>query len=205
MFTLYISCFMVTSISFAAAMHESGEMAILRAKLNASRKEIAALQKTLGMDIPLHEAAIKIVGFGATQKEINNTTTQDLSHAAKHVPIAAAKSQRIPSLHACPNRDIQIATHAPRTILHTLKKANRQANRATLESTTPIEVPAPTGLRAEKLPQISQLKSHSATPPVQLCCSYSSYLPSDPHTLQKDQKHVSFGRIEGFNLSSTKQ
>ena len=198
MYTLYISFLMFTSL--ISAMQEPASLGLLRAKLNATTKQIEELQKKLDMNIPAHEATTLIVGFGPNQKVIDNSATQVLSHDGKPVPTAAAKHQPIDSLDAYPNRDIQIATHAPRTILHTLKKATRRGNLAILESTTPINVPAAPALRVGKSEQISQIKTHSATPPAPLCYSYSSYLPSDPYALPKEQKHANFQRIEGFNL-----
>lgn len=207
---LYISYFMVTSISFSSAMYETGTIAILRAKLNASSKEIRELQKKLGMDIPLHEATTRIVGFGPTQKEINNSVVPANSNEGCQLPTAPAAHQPRASLHAYPDRNIQIAiTKAPRTILQTLKKVTRRGNLATLnpQNSTPIAAaPATTVLRAEKLPQRSQPKSHSGTSPIQLCYSCEETDVKNSSAIPVESSQDTSGHVEpirGFVLAGT--
>lgn len=205
--TLYISCLMFTSL--ISAMQDPASLATIRAKQYAITKQIEELKKKLGMtnsiNIPLHEASTRIIGFGSTQKVIHSSTTPATSNQV----LVSAAHERVASLYACPDRDIQIATtKGPRTILHTLKKVTRRGNLATVEShnTTPIDAPATTGLCAEKLQQINQLKSHSGTPPVQLCCWLEETDIRNSSAIPVKSSQETSGHVEpiiGFALAGT--
>ena len=223
--TLYISYLMFTSISLVSAADKSVEASTpsvikklqevrthiihtILSNPNLGTQEVSFFPLLPDKNIECCENCTRIIGFGPTQKVIDRSATPATSNEGYQLPTVPEAHQPIASLYACPDRDIQIATHAPRTILHTLKKANRRNNLGSLEShnTTPIDAPATTSLRAERLQQINQLTSHSATPPLQLCYSFEETGVKNSSAIAVESSQDTSGHVEpirGFALAET--